>query len=64
LYASCHQNLKESTQLISLQADLSLYRGTPIAITARTKNGIQARQFLVYLKSPAGHAIFKIWGWE
>lgn len=63
-YASWHQNLKESTQLISLPADHILYRGTPIALTSRTKNTNQANQFLAYLKSPAGHAIFKIWGWE
>lgn len=63
-YASWHQNLKESTQLISLAGDLTLYRGTPIALTSTTKNSIQASQFLAFLKSPAGHAIFKTWGWE
>ncbi len=63
-YASWHQNLKAITQIVELPNSLRLYRGTPVALATNSKHGTQAKQFVQFLQSAAGHAIFKKWGWE
>lgn len=63
-YASWHQNLKEITQIVELPISLRLYRGTPVALATNSKHGTQAKQFVQFLQSPAGHTIFEKWGWE
>jgi len=63
-YASWHQNLKNLTEIIELPESHKLYRGTPIAIATNSRQKAQAMQFVLFLKSEAGHSIFKKWGWE
>ena len=62
-FASWHDRLPEDTELAPLPATQRVNRGTPVAITARTRQPKVARQFLAFLQSEAGHAIFKKWGW-
>ncbi|MDB5011132.1 MAG: hypothetical protein JWQ06_1921 [Mucilaginibacter sp.] len=63
-YASWHQNLKGITQVVELPVTLRLYRGTPVALTLNSKHSQQGKQFVQFLQSAPGHAIFKKWGWE
>jgi accessory colonization factor AcfC len=63
-YASWYENLKAITQIVELPISLRLYRGTPVALTTNSKHVTQAKQFVQFLQSPAGHMIFKKWGWE
>ena len=63
-YASWHENLKAITQVVELPLALRLYRGTPVALTANTKHRREAEQFVQFLRTDAGHAIFKKLGWE
>ncbi len=63
-YASWHENLKGITQVVEFPASSLLYRGTPVALTTNGKQRQQSNQFVQFLQSAAGHAIFKKWGWE
>ena len=63
-YASWHQNLQAITQIVELPLSLRLYRGTPVALATNSKHSTRAKQFVQFLQSPAGHTIFKKWGWE
>ncbi|HXG94274.1 MAG TPA: substrate-binding domain-containing protein [Blastocatellia bacterium] len=63
-YESWHYRLKDMTDLVRLPAGERIHRGTPIAITSITKNRELAEQFIAFLKSDAGHAIFQKWGWK
>lgn len=62
-YESWHYRLKENTDLVRLPPARKLYRGTPIAIAAMTKQRDLAQQFIDFLKTPGAHAIFQKWGW-
>lgn len=63
-YASWHNRLKETTSLVKIPKKQTLFRGTPVAIAAITDQRESALAFIAFMKSPAGHAIFKKWGWE
>lgn len=64
IFASWYLRLKDVSQLIKIPVDQTVYRGTPIAITAITNKKDKAQQFIRFLLSNEGHAIFKKWGWE
>ncbi len=64
IFASWHLRLKDVSQLIKIPVAQTVYRGTPIAITAITNKKDKAQQFIKFLKSNEGHIIFKKWGWE
>lgn len=63
-YESWHFRLVEDTDLVRLPEPERLYRGTPVAIAARSRHRDVAARFIGFLKSPEGHAIFKQWGWK
>ncbi|GAC1427728.1 MAG: AcfC family putative adhesin [Flavisolibacter sp.] len=63
-YASWYLRLKNVSQLVKLPVNQTVYRGTPIAITTITNKRKKAQQFIHFLLSSEGHAIFKKWGWE
>lgn len=62
-YASWQERLPGS-QLVRLPRAQRVYRGTPIALTQRTSQAAPARQFVAFLQSAEGHAIFRRHGWE
>ena len=62
-YASWQPRLPGS-QLVRLPRRQRLSRGTPVALTQRTTQAAAARQFVAFLQSEAGHAIFRKWGWQ
>jgi len=64
IFASWYLRLKDVSQLIKIPVAQTVYRGTPIAITAITNKKDKAQQFIRFLLSNEGHAIFKKWGWE
>lgn len=63
-YASWHFRLPDVTDLVQIPKKQTVYRGTPIAISALTDQKEVASDFISFMKSPAGHAVFKKWGWE
>ncbi len=64
IFESWYLRLKDVSQLIKIPVDQTVYRGTPTAITAITNKKDKAQQFIRFLLSDEGHAIFKKWGWE
>lgn len=63
-YESWAKRLPATTTLVQLPSSGRMYRGTPIAITARSENTEQAAAFIRFLKTPQAHAIFVKWGWR
>ena len=63
-FESWHYRLKEVTELVRLPEADRLYRGTPIAIARQSKQPKLAAEFIAYLKSDAGHEVFRKWGWK
>lgn len=63
-FASWHYRLAEVTDLVRLPEGQTLYRGTPIALTSRTEDRALALEFVAFLKSPRGRAVFQKWGWR
>lgn len=64
IYASWYYKLKDVSQLVKIPAGQTVYRGTPVAITTISNQKKEAQQFIRFLLSEEGHAIFKKWGWE
>lgn len=63
-FESWHYRLKDTTALVSLPEAEKLYRGTPIAISSKSKERKLAADFIAYLQSEAGHDVFRKWGWK
>ena len=63
-YESWHNRLEDTTRLVRLPASERLFRGTPLAITSRSKMTKEAKEFVAFLRTPQAHAIFVKWGWE
>lgn len=63
-FESWHYRLKEETELVRLPGSQRVYRGTPVALTTFSDEKELAREFIRYLKSTEGEAIFVKWGWS
>ncbi|MDP2415415.1 substrate-binding domain-containing protein [Daejeonella sp.] len=63
-YASWYNSLRDVTYLVKIPKKQTVYRGTPVAISAITDQKEVASAFITFMKSPAGHTVFKKWGWE
>lgn len=63
-YTSWYLRLKDVSELVKIPPAQTVYRGTPIAITTISNQKIEAQQFIRFLLSDEGHAVFKKWGWE
>ncbi len=63
-YASWYDRLKDVTNLVKIPKKQTVYRGTPIAISAITDQKQLASAFISFMKSTAGHTVFQKWGWE
>ena len=61
-YASWQLRLPGSAR-VRLPRAQRVSRGTPVALTTRTTQAAAAQQFVVFLQSEKGHAIFRKWGW-
>lgn len=64
IFESWHYRLKEQTDLVRLPESQRVYRGTPVALTTFSDEKELAREFIRYLKSAEGEAIFAKWGWS
>ena len=64
IFSSWYYRLKEVSQLVEIPKKHTVYRGTPIAIATITDQRKESQQFIQFLISSQGHAIFKKWGWE
>lgn len=64
IFASWYNRLKDVSQLVKIPAGQTVYRGTPVAITTITDQRKEAQQFIRFMLTNEGHAIFKKWGWE
>jgi len=63
-YASWHESLQATTEIVELPPSLRLFRGTPVAIASGSRHRVETKEFLKFLQSDEGHSIFKNWGWE
>lgn len=63
-YRSWHVKLSGASDFVRLPPDETVFRKTPIAITRNSSKRAEAREFIEFLKSGPGHAIFQRWGWE
>lgn len=52
-----------AADLVATEPELTIYRSTGIALTGRTPNKALAKEFVDFLKSAEGRAIFVKWGW-
>lgn len=52
-----------AADLVATEPELTIYRSTGVALTNRTTNKALAKQFVDFLKSAEGRAIFVKWGW-
>jgi len=48
---------------VAVEAPYVIYRDTGVALTKRGETKPEARQFVAFLASPEGAAIFQKWGW-
>jgi accessory colonization factor AcfC len=63
-FESWHHRMAGQTELVRLPAGEQVWRGTPIALTARSEQRELALAFVAYLKGPACHAVFQKAGWR
>lgn len=48
---------------VAIEPNYAIYRDTGVALTTRGESQPMAREFISFLQSPAGAAIFAKWGW-
>lgn len=63
-FSSWHNRLKDVTTLVKIPPSQTVYRGTPLAVTTSSNHKKEAQQFIRFILTPEGHAIFRKWGWE
>ncbi len=63
-FASWHDRLRDEADLVELPASERLYRGTPVALLARTRQRALGLAFVEFLKSEECHALFRAAGWR
>jgi accessory colonization factor AcfC len=59
-----HSRLRGESDLVRLPPEEQLWRGTPIALTARTEQRALALAFLEFARGEACHAVFRKAGWR
>jgi len=55
---------KELADLVEVERPWRIYRSTDIVLTKKGRNNPKAQQFIQFLQSDAGRAIFTKWGWQ
>ena len=63
-FEAWHYSLKDTSDLVKIPKDETVYRGTAAVATNFHKNREAARKFLEFLKAPECQAVFRKWGWE
>ncbi len=63
-FESWRYHLKDTSDLVKIPKDETVYRGTAAVATNFHKNREAARKFLEFLKAPECQAVFRKWGWE
>lgn len=61
-YKTWHLTLQAESDFIAIPGNIGL-RFTPMALTQRTQNGYEAKQFIAFLQSAEARRIFKQHGW-
>lgn len=54
----------ELAQLVEMDEPFRIYRDTGVVLTHRGAELPEAKEFVKFLQSPAGQAIFSKWGWK
>lgn len=49
--------------LVEVEPEYRIYRDTGVGLTRRGQGNPSAKEFVAYLRSPEGAAIFRKWGW-
>lgn len=55
---------KELADAVEVEPELRIWRPSDLSLTKRGADKPQARDFVAFLKSSEGRAIFKKWGWN
>jgi len=63
-FEAWHYYLKETTDLVKIPKEETVYRGTAAVATNFYKNREAARKFLEFLKTAECQAVFRKWGWK
>lgn len=63
-FESWHHRMAGATEVVRLPATEQAWRGTPIAIAARSEQKPLAQAFIAFLQGPTCHAIFRKAGWR
>jgi accessory colonization factor AcfC len=63
-FASWARRKKDLFDVVQIPDRDNVYRGTPIAVTAISRNRGAALRFIRFLQGPRAHAVFRRWGWK
>ena len=63
-FASWQDRMRDDTDVVELPKRDRLYRGTPVAVTLRSRSREEAMAFVAFLRSEECHAVFRQAGWE
>jgi accessory colonization factor AcfC len=63
-FASWHDRLRDEADLVELPPAERIYRGTPVAATARSEQRELALAFIEFLAGDECHAVFRQAGWK
>lgn len=62
-WESWHNRLPDTTELVTVDEAVKIYRGTPIAVLARSQQPQLAQEFIEFLHTAEVRQIFIRWGW-
>jgi accessory colonization factor AcfC len=63
-FASWGKVKSDAFTVVPLPERDQIYRGTPVALAARTTQRAEADAFVKFLQTPEAHAVFVRWGWK
>lgn len=63
-FASWYDRLRDEADLVPFPARERIYRGTPIAVTRRSRSRDRALAFVAFLETEECHALFRAAGWR
>ena len=56
--------MREAARMVPIEARYAIYGDAGVALTQRGGARLAAKAFIEFLRSPAGAAIFRRWGWK
>lgn len=63
-FESWHNRLPEVTSLVNLPVAQTVYRGTPVVLSSKSRHADLTKDLVKFMRSQQGHKIFIKWGWK